>query len=166
VLSDRSKKKIGYAYPIFWETLYVGFLSVNSCPVEFYGNGPVLVDHIPPTVAVLFANGGESLCQVDPADCRRYHIRSPNCIFDISKIAAVHVSNPPPWGVRRGKRSENRQRKSSDLGLGGDPAGTSRQRRIAVYNHKAQRYFKRPWQAELLNNPRIVRWARRKRQSL
>ncbi len=105
------------------------------------------------------------MCGVSDADCRHYHRKVDHkCVFDLTKVPLIHISNPPNWGGRRGKWSENRQRKSS----GEEPTYGSRLRqlRIARYNYALRRHFKRPWQGELTVNPRNVRWAIRKRQSL
>ena len=101
------------------------------------------------------------MCGIPPYDCVRFHIqdRDGKCRFDWSRVPNTHISIQPNWSGRRGKWSENRQRKSV-------PAATGRQLRIARYNYASRRVFKRPWQAELTVNPRNVLWAVRKRQSL
>ena len=71
-----------------------------------------------------------------------------------------------PWYFNQGEAWHRviPKRKSGDpLGLR-DPS----QRRIAKYNYDLQRpeEYLEPWQSELLNHPRHIRWARRKRQSL
>jgi hypothetical protein len=50
----------------------------------------------------------------------------------------------------------------------GGPLRDPSQRRIAKYNYHCQRpeEYLESWQSELLNHPRHIRWARRKRQSL
>ena len=101
------------------------------------------------------------MCGIPPYDCARFHIQDQygKCRFDWSRVPNTHISLQPNWSDRRGKWSENRQRKSV-------PAATGRQLRIARFNYAARKRFKRAWQAELTVNPRHVRRARRKRQSL
>jgi len=105
--------------------------------------------------------GRRWMCQVTPADCRRYHIGSPNCIFDMSKITPSVPSNPPNWGARRGKKASDIPKRKSSVMC---PRTGRRQRRIAVYNYRSSSWFKTSWQGELTENPRHVRWARRRRK--
>ena len=108
------------------------------------------------------------MCGVSDADCRHYHRKVDHkCVFDLTKIPLAHISNPPNWGGRRGKRSENRQRKSSPPARGRqlrDPL----QRRMLKYNYRCQHphEYLEDWQVESTVHPRHLRWARRKRQSL
>ena len=104
-------------------------------------------------MAVLFVNGGVEICNGTGLWWEGGRCYCPNSPYHTHAQGAWD-STTPFW--ERQKASDIPKRKSSGCNQG--------QRRIAVYNYRSVDWFKSSWQGELTQNPRHVRWARRRRK--